>query len=223
MVFSKIFELFGDFIFITAPSLGFLPQLIRKDIIFAPILSTILIVANVFKIMYLKISLFSWEIFLQSVFLIFFHFILLTFSKREKLSILEERIFINKYTEKSYKRYGLFSLIFSLVITTGVTFALLGFFMTEYIFYISCPLFIVLECSVGIVQLLILETESRFSLNKINVFPKELFLMWALGDLLKLAWMIKIGGGTLLCLSVAFQIIVDLAVVFRYGGITRQK
>lgn len=215
MIISYLLDILGNIAFITAPSLGFIPQLLRKNITFAPILSTILILANVFKILYFKVTVFIPEIFFQSVFLIVFHFILLAMSKPEKLSILEEKIIVNKYTEKSYKRFGLFSLIFTLVSTIVFSFAILGFVFTDMIFYLACPIFIILECSVGLVQLAIIETEAKFSLNKPKEFPRELFLLWALGDLLKLAWMVKIDGELLMCVSVAIQIILDMAVVFR--------
>merc|ERR1711915_637647 len=123
----------GNFIFVTAPSLGFLPQLLRRNITFAPLLSTILILANTFKLLYFNISIFSLEIFLQSLFLIIFHFILLSMNKNN-LTILEEKIFVNKYTEKSYKKYGLFSLVFSLLMTI-----ILGFYtlsrISKSVFY----------------------------------------------------------------------------------------
>lgn len=218
---SKIIDWTGNLVFITAPSLGFLPQLLKKDITFAPILSTILIFANIFKLFYLNVTQIQWEVFFQSVFLIVFHFVLISYSRPDKLSILEEKIFVNKYTEKSYRKYGLFSLIFSLFFITNLTLLLLNYLFVGLL-WISCPLFIVLECSVGIVQLIILEMESRFTLNKTASFPKELFLMWALGDLLKLAWMIKLQGDLLICASIAVQIVVDLAVVYRYGDIGKK-
>lgn len=211
----SVFVALGNLVFITAPSLGFLPQLVKRKITFAPILSTILILANTFKLLYFNITDFSPEIFLQSLFLIVFHFVLLAMSRPDSLSILEEKVFINRYTEKSFRRYGLFSLIFSLIITAVAGFYAIGYFVSNLVFYLACPLFTVLECSVGIVQLLILETESRFSLNKQKAFPRELFLLWALGDLLKLAWMIKIKTEAVMCFSVVFQIVVDLAVVSR--------
>lgn len=208
-------DLLGNIIFIAGPCLGFIPQIIKKDITFAPILSFILILANIFKILYFKISSsFSYEIFLQSIFLIFFH-LLLIYKSKNNLSILEEKIMINKYTEKSYKKYGLFSLIFSLIISTFLSFIFLGYFF-NFIYFLTCPFFIILECSVGVFQLLILEHDQRYSLVKTK-FPKELFLLWAFGDLLKLFWMLKIKGEALMCASVIFQIILDLAVVIRYG------
>lgn len=231
MPFSSIFTLLGNTIFIVSPCLGFIPQLVKKQITFAPLLSTALILANLFKIMYLStfnttyedtlskdtiISSTPWTIIFQSIFLVVFHFFLLFYNKKD-LSILEERIFINKYTAKAYRNYGLFGLLFTLIFTSMVGYGILAY-MVRSLVWLSCPAFLVLECSIGLLQLAILETDSFYSLNK-TVFPKELFLMWALGDLLKLAWLIRIEGEGIICLSVAFQIIIGLAVVLRYGGL----
>ncbi|KRH93406.1 hypothetical protein M153_905000129 [Pseudoloma neurophilia] len=237
MFFDSFFTLLGNIIFITSPCIGFLPQLLKKNITFAPLLSTVLILANSFKIVYLLTNgqtsvtpsldqkdiatstSISWTILFQSLFLIFFHLLLLFYSTKE-FSILEERIFINKYTAKAFKNYGTFGLLFTFIFTGLVGYLFLSYLISGLL-WLSCPLFLVLECSIGLLQLAILETDSFYSLNK-SVFPKELFLMWALGDLLKLAWLIRIDGEGLICLSVAFQIVIGLAVVLRYGGILKR-
>lgn len=218
MIPSQIAEALGSAAFVLAPCIGFLPQIVRRKITFAPLLSTIIIMANVMKLLYWRAAPFSAEIVLQCAFLILFHFVLLYLSKQE-LSILEEKLVLNRFTEKSYRRYGMFSLVFSLMVTVVLLIATLSFvFRSTAIYVMFGPLFLIAECSVGLVQLLIIETERRYSLVKDVKYPRELFLIWALGDILKFVWMVRLSTPLFLLVSVAFQIVVDVAVVFRRPG-----
>ncbi|ELA46671.1 hypothetical protein VCUG_01821 [Vavraia culicis subsp. floridensis] len=215
MLLSQIMQILGNIVFVFAPCIGFIPQIVKRKITFAPILSTIVILANVMKLLYWQSEHFPLEIVLQSVFLVLFHFVLLYLSKQE-LSILEEKLVLNRFTEKSYRRYGMFSLIFSLIVSIVLMIATISLiFRTRYVYTVFGPLFLVAECSVGLVQLLIIEMESKYSLGKEVEYPRELFLMWALGDILKLIWTIKLNPPVFLIVSVVFQIMVDVAVVFR--------
>ncbi|KAF7684149.1 hypothetical protein TCON_0636 [Astathelohania contejeani] len=208
---NELFKTIGNIFFITFPMLGFVPQIASKKIVFPSLLSILTIYSSTFKIFYVKADPLD-PIVPQALLLIVFHFFLL-YAYKQNLSVLEKRIFHNRFVDSYIVKHGLFTVILCSVVMIGISLDSLILLAPTPIFYTACGIIaIACEMSIGIVQIIMRRIDKKYGIEK--RLAKELFLCWALGDAVKVAWMIYIKSHFALILSVVFQIGVDIVLLF---------
>ncbi|KAM0677527.1 hypothetical protein BDAP_001853 [Binucleata daphniae] len=210
---DKMFYQLANALFIVSPCIGYIPQLLQKNVVFSPLLSLILIFSAVFKFYFYQVESFSAVIIAQSAFLILIQLTLIYNFKSQYGHV--EQNFYSKM-ERSCKKYGAFYVNLSLVVFVSLFVHLMTYF-TNYVYHACGYLSLLLESSVGLLQIVMKRMDNKYLIggksNKRRM-PKELFVCWIVGDFAKLYWMYKLESPYMLSGSVLFQIIVDFVLLF---------
>ncbi|WUR04843.1 putative transporter [Vairimorpha necatrix] len=181
----KDLEIFFSVLFCVSPIVGFIPQILTQKIIFPELLSSLTIIANILKIFHFREkSSLSSVIPLQGIFTIILHSCLLYFNK-SLYSVTEEKIMKKlKITNKQ--------LYFSYILLVAVSTHLIGSFIRSFEF---CGLLsLIFEVSVNSIQLLIEKQNKEVIIETTKKVrsQKELYLVWIVGDICRIFFMISV-------------------------------
>ena len=180
----KDLEIFFSVLFIISPIIGYIPQLYTRQIVFPEFLSALTILANILKIIHFtgKSNAFT-VIPLQGMFTILLHSCLLLFNK-SIYSVTEEKI-MKKLKISSKQIYV------SYIILICMCIQICGLFTRSFEF---CGILsLIFEVSVNSVQLLIEKQKKEVivvAVNKKVRSQKELYLVWIIGDICRIFFMV---------------------------------
>lgn len=204
---KEMLKLIGNTIFIVSPVIGFIPQFITRNIVFSPLLSLMLITSALLRFYYRRIEYFSNILIYQSIVVIATQS-LLVYNFKYTLGSVEKKFYGLLYRNK---KYGIFMANLLVVLSVIITLNLLCVFNSMTVFHIFGVMSIVLESSVGLMQLLMrrADKEVRIVEDEFRRLPKELFVCWIVGDLGKLYWMYDLDSPKMFIVPVVFQIGID--------------
>lgn len=164
----------SDILYILSPILAFLPQIYRNKILFSPLLSVLTIISAILKIFHFQCEEFSVILLYQFVVIVALHFYLISRYK-QPLRHLEMKLF----KPELYLKYGLVNYAFGLIagatafidimfiLNLGHTFGGIACFSDVLITFFQIMIYRNLEDK-----------------------PSELFLVWIVGDLIKIVSML---------------------------------
>lgn len=185
-------SLFADTLLVVGPTFGFLSQIIKRKVVFSPLVSFIAIATNIVKIYYWQMKRFSFCIVLQAVLLIFLHNLLIAMYEDE-LSFYESKFFRTFFTNKTYKKKGLFVAHLQMVVALCLGIHVMHYVVSRDVILFFCE-FVnpIIECGCGVLQFVLTkyDTGSDVSGKKKKRQPRELFLFWVIGDILKVGRLI---------------------------------
>ncbi|EOB14744.1 hypothetical protein NBO_16g0030 [Nosema bombycis CQ1] len=201
-------ENFFNVLFILSPAIGFVPQILASDIIFPEVLSLLSIIASILKLSHYVSEPFSSLIALQAVFIIILHFYLIRFNTSDYSSV--EKLFFKFIgIHNLNKKYGNKTVYLGLVSFTIVTLHMLGLLFGTLSFCGIISLFF--ELSINVLQVAIENDKKDLVLNenKRKRSPKELYLFWTIGDMVKIWYMTKIIIPKVYLATAVLQLILD--------------
>ncbi|KAF9762671.1 hypothetical protein NGRA_1843 [Nosema granulosis] len=202
-------ENFFNVLFIGSPAIGFIPQILSHDILFPEVLSVLAILANVLKLLHYSSEPFSPLIALQAVFIIVLHCYLIHFNPSNYSSI-ENNIFRVLKLTKLNKRYGTKAVYTTLIITALITFHLMGYLVSSMAF---CGILsLVVELSINVLQVMIESDKKELIVldgSKVKRSPKELYLFWMIGDVVKIWYMMKVASPNVYIMTTILQFLLD--------------
>lgn len=207
-------ENFFNALFIISPAIGFVPQILSHDILFPEILSVLSILANVLKLLHYSSDPFSPLIALQAIFIIVLHCYLIHFNPSNYSSI-ENNIFSMFKLKKLNKRYGNKAVYMGLITTLLITLHFLGYLVGSLGFCGVLSLFV--ELSINILQVIIENDRKEILVldgSKIKRSPKELYLFWMIGDIVKIWYMSKVIIPKVYILTAGLQLLLDGYLLF---------
>ncbi|KAG0418033.1 hypothetical protein EQH57_0825 [Dictyocoela roeselum] len=205
----------GNICFVTFPIIGFIPQLTKRKIEFASILSLLVITSSLFRILFCQARDFPMALLVQSVFLLVFHFILIYMNKN-KLTTFEEKIYSSRPSVRLLEKFGMFYCAIFYAIGLCFSVLLASILFGSLVFKACGPLAAVFECSIGLVQYMICKTVPEKDVlfqQVVYKIPYELYLCWAIGDSLKFIWMIVIHTPRVFTIPLFFQVIFDFVLL----------
>ncbi|KAM0674357.1 hypothetical protein GVAV_001970 [Gurleya vavrai] len=209
---DKMLFYLGNSLFIISPCIGYIPQIISGNIVFSPLLSLMLILASISKFYFYQAEQFSKVILAQSFFLIFVQFFLI-YNFTSSLGFIEEKF----YKKIESKRYSFFYLNVFIVFLAFL--GLHSISMINESFYATCGIISsVIESSVGVMQIFLQRMDKKYKSEDKEPkrrLPKELFICWIVGDILKLYWMYKLVVPVQITAPIIFQIVIDFVLLFQ--------
>ncbi|KAG0442574.1 hypothetical protein DMUE_0172 [Dictyocoela muelleri] len=201
----------GNICFVTFPIIGFIPQISKRKIEFASILSLLTITSSILRLIFWQVERFPTTLIVQSIFLLIFHFILIYMNKN-KLTHFEEKVYKHKYAKKMLEMFGMFYCAVFYSIGLFFIIFLMRIIFGSFVFEACGLLAALFECSIGFVQYMICITvpENDLLFQEVQYkMPYELYICWAIGDSLKFVWMIVMKSPKVLTIPLLFQIIFD--------------
>lgn len=199
-------------VFIVSPAIGYVPQLVTGDILFPPLVSAFFIMSSILKLFHYSAENYPLTLFLQYVFVIVLHVYLIVMNGRP-LSSYESRMFKNRTTGFLYRRYGMKGCMLGAICVFVLVIHMLG---TMYGSYGLCGgMSSMLEVSINLFQLMV-EREERTSheyKDRSKRSPKELYLCWVVGDVIKIWFMLKMETPMIFVGTVVTQILIDVLLI----------
>lgn len=189
-------------LYILSPTLGYAPQIFKGKILFSPLLSFMIVLSSIFRIIHCKIDKLEYMYTLQALLTIGVHSTLI-FMYKEELSNYEHNLFRVGYY---YKSKGIFYSYLQLFSTAIMTLLFVNYFSSALLLSVCITGNILLESSVGLVQLILNKFDKRSNKKEL---PKELFFFWVVGDICKTVLLIYTQAKKEIILSVVFQLIVN--------------
>lgn len=196
-----------DAIFVVSPAIGYIPQLVTRDILFSPLISTFFIMAGVLKLFHYNAERYAPTLLLQTVFGIVLHCLLILMNKRP-LGKYESKAFGNKTTMLLYRRYGLKGPVLGILCAFVLGINVLGVLYGSY--GLCGGLASALEVGVNLFQLMMEREEKRSAGGKKRRSPKELYVCWIVGDIVKIWFMLRINTPMIFVGTVVAQIVIDV-------------
>ncbi|EQB60658.1 udp-glucose pyrophosphorylase [Vairimorpha apis BRL 01] len=202
----KDLEAIFSVLFTISPIIGFLPQIYTRNIIFPEILSLFTIMSNMLKLFHFSNRSLFCIIPIQGVFVIFLHSYLIFFNK-SSYSLFEEKL-MKKFKMSSKKIYCAY---------IGLMFIFIHLFGKIYKSYEFCGvLSLCFEVSVNIIQLILEKYNENLNINeqKKNTLQKQLYLVWVIGDLCRILFMLSIITPWIYIVASFIQLIIDVYLLF---------
>jgi hypothetical protein len=187
-------------LYIVCPTVGFLPQIWTRKILFSPLLSLLIIFCNILKVFHYNYKQFNIVILYQSIMLIGLHFYLIK-NYNSPLSPLELRVF----TPKMYMKHGLLKCALAFIISFVFMINFINIFGLGYVFgNFAC----VFDLFITALQLVIYKNNE----NK----PLELFVIWVIGDIAKALSMLLVYKAPLeYVVTVVLQMAMNIIVILQ--------
>lgn len=203
-----------DALFVISPVIGYIPQLVARDILFSPLTSMFFVMSNILKLFHYNAEKYPMTLFLQSVFVIVLH-MSLVFMNDKPLGTYEAKVFEGRTTRIIYKNYGVRGCVLGMLCAFIFSVNLFGI---VYGSYKPCgAISSVLELSVNFFQLIAEKEEKKnkdCSKNGARRSPKELYLCWIIGDIAKIWFMLNIETPLVFVGTVFSQVFIDLFLLF---------
>lgn len=198
---------------ILAPAFGFISQIVRGKILYSPLLSFLIIQSNVLRIYYWHLEPFEFYLVVQSICIILLHNLLIAMYD-EELSYYEARLFKTPLTSRLYKRRGLFVTHLQIMISAGVGFYVLRYFVSpRRVLLVSKYANFVLDTFIGVFQFLLTKYDRRSETLSIKrkKLPQGLLFFWVFGDIVKCVFFLKTNAPPQIVLSAFFQFVINCA------------
>ncbi|ADM12669.1 uncharacterized protein Eint_111700 [Encephalitozoon intestinalis ATCC 50506] len=198
--------------FVVSPIVGYVPQILARDILLSPLISTFFIMTNILKIFHYSFERYSQFLLAQYVFTIILHVFLIAINKRP-LSTYEAKILGNRTMRVIYRRYGPKGSVLGIICVFVFSINLYG---TLYGSYEHCGRFSsVLEIAVNLFQLVLEREEKTFESPKKETkrSPKEVYFCWIIGDVIKIWLMSSIKAPIVFVGTIAIQIFINLFLI----------
>merc|ERR1712150_154262 len=214
-------NLVGNVCLLVAPVLLLSPQLMRKRSTLPPTLSIITIAAALYRIPYFLIrkkvvgDAFNIALFLQSFVVLSLHAFLLKY-KKSNISILEERIIFTlraQYGKIEIEKIvgGVLSFI------SALNFSIILLLSNKFTMNLLCLISIILEISCLLVYIMIMRIEKKSCLNlksfkNIRIIDRMSYKLNALGESVRMLWLLYIGTPYILVFSSLILAMLNLIV-----------
>ncbi|WEL39953.1 hypothetical protein PFJ87_11g01910 [Encephalitozoon hellem] len=199
--------------FVVSPVIGYIPQILSRDILLSPLISTFFIMSNILKVFHYSFEKYSGFLLAQYVFAILLHMFLITMNRRP-LSTYEARILGNRTTRLLYRKYGVKGSVLGMLC---IFIFFINLYGALYGTYEHCGRFSsALEIAVNLFQL-ILEREEKNPENQKREpkrSPKEVYFCWVVGDVIKIWLMSSIRAPIIFIGTIVVQIFIDIFLIF---------
>ncbi|ORD97560.1 hypothetical protein HERIO_572 [Hepatospora eriocheir] len=193
----KTFKALLEASMVLGPVICFIPQIYRKEIVYNPILSLLIILSSLIKLFIFSSDSLKSTVLLHNLSLILLHTYLLKLNKKVSLSVE-----IKKFKLK-LKYFNL------LIITTMFSLIFLYFVSMIHKRFIFDPMSATLDCCIAFLQYIFYRDDARK--------PIEMFLIGLFGNIIKLilfAFVVKIR--VYLLISVLLQVFFDISILKSY-------
>ncbi|CAD26090.1 hypothetical protein [Encephalitozoon cuniculi GB-M1] len=199
--------------FVVSPVVGYIPQILARDILLSPLVSTFFIMSNILKVFHYSFERYSEFLLAQYIFSILLHMSLIAMNKRP-LSTHEARVLGNRTTRLLYRKYGVKGSVLGIVCVFIFCVNLYG---VLYGTYEHCGrLSSALEIGVNLFQL-VLEREEKSPKNgkdELKRSPKEVYCCWIIGDVIKIWLMSSVRAPIVFIGTIVIQIFIDIFLIF---------
>lgn len=118
---KEMLTLLGNTIFVISPVIGFIPQLLSRNVVFSPLLSLMLIISAIFKFYYRRVEHFSNILIYQGIVLTITQ-TMLVYNFKYKLGTIERRFYDMFFGGKffSAKKNGVFMSNFMIIVSVEI-------------------------------------------------------------------------------------------------------
>lgn len=198
--------------FVISPALGYIPQLLARDILLSPLVSAFFMMSNILKIFHYSFERYSEFLLAQHAFVVLLHICLVAMSRRP-LGKYEAKVFGNRMTRLLYRGYGVKGSVLGVVCAFVLCVNLCGVLYGSYEY--CGKLSSALEIGINLFQL-VLEREERASSsgkNDSRRSPKEVYLCWVVGDVIKIWLMSSVNAPIIFMGTIVVQIVIDVFLI----------